>query len=143
MNILLIQPPIIINRGEVFGVTPPLGFAYLASIAEKNGHNVKILDYTWLDCKTCLCLKLAIFNSIVKDGLCCKPHASSMWNCRIGEISGLTNDQLGVVLFEDQQKSNCEISGIISLIYVKQVYNTLDGYMLFVACDLPLWINRR
>ena len=44
MNILLIQPPITIKHGEVFGVTQPLGLAYLASVAEQNGHNVKILD---------------------------------------------------------------------------------------------------
>ena len=44
MNILLIQPPITIAKGEAFGVTPPLGLAYLASVAEKNGHHVRIID---------------------------------------------------------------------------------------------------
>lgn len=44
MNILLIQPAITVKRGEVFGVTPPLSLAYLAAIAEKSGHTVKVID---------------------------------------------------------------------------------------------------
>ena len=44
MKILLIQPPITVSKNEIFGVTPPLGLAYLASVAEQSGHNVKILD---------------------------------------------------------------------------------------------------
>jgi len=44
MNILLIQPPITLKKNEAFAVTPPLGLAYLAAVAEKNGHHVTILD---------------------------------------------------------------------------------------------------
>jgi anaerobic magnesium-protoporphyrin IX monomethyl ester cyclase len=44
LKILLIQPPITIKRSEVFGVTPPLSLAYLAAVAEQDGHHVKILD---------------------------------------------------------------------------------------------------
>jgi len=44
MKILLMQPPMTLKKSEIFGITPPLGLAYLASIAEQNDHNVKILD---------------------------------------------------------------------------------------------------
>jgi|WetSurMetagenome_2_1015567.scaffolds.fasta_scaffold66219_2 anaerobic magnesium-protoporphyrin IX monomethyl ester cyclase len=44
MNILLIQPPMTISKTEVFGVTPPLGLAYLAAVVEQDGHRTRILD---------------------------------------------------------------------------------------------------
>lgn len=44
MNVLLIQPPITVTKGEIFGITPQLGLAYLASVAEQDGQHVKILD---------------------------------------------------------------------------------------------------
>lgn len=44
LNILLVQPPITVSKGEIFGVIPPLGLAYLASVAEQDSHHVRILD---------------------------------------------------------------------------------------------------
>ncbi len=44
MKILLVQPPVTVKANEVFAVTPPLGLAYLAAVAEQSGHSVKILD---------------------------------------------------------------------------------------------------
>lgn len=45
MKILLISPPTISAIKHVVGVTgPPLGLAYLASIARERGHVVKIID---------------------------------------------------------------------------------------------------
>lgn len=44
MRILLIYPPTSALRGESVGAVPPLGLAYLASVVEKQGHTVKILD---------------------------------------------------------------------------------------------------
>lgn len=44
MRILLIYPPTTVLQDETVGVVPPLGLAYLAAMAEKEGHTVKILD---------------------------------------------------------------------------------------------------
>ena len=44
MKILLIYPPLTTKRNEALAVTPPLGLAYLAAVAEQMGHEVKILD---------------------------------------------------------------------------------------------------
>jgi magnesium-protoporphyrin IX monomethyl ester (oxidative) cyclase len=44
MRVLLIQPPLTVKENEVIAVTPPLGLAYLGSVAEQLGHKVKILD---------------------------------------------------------------------------------------------------
>ena len=44
MKVLLVLPPIIVKKHEAYGVTPPLGIAYLAAKAEQKGHEVKVLD---------------------------------------------------------------------------------------------------
>ncbi|MCX6347995.1 MAG: radical SAM protein [Candidatus Aureabacteria bacterium] len=54
MNVLLINPPFDPEDsvGEsasvrfVINITPPLGLAYLAAVLEKDGHRVRIVDYT-------------------------------------------------------------------------------------------------
>ena len=44
MKILLILPPLMVQEREQYGVTPPLGLAYLAAVLEKNGYEVGLLD---------------------------------------------------------------------------------------------------
>lgn len=44
MKIMLILPPLIVQKKEQYGVTPPLGIAYLAAMLEKNNHEVILLD---------------------------------------------------------------------------------------------------
>ncbi|MCZ7384122.1 MAG: radical SAM protein [Candidatus Methanoperedens sp.] len=44
MKIMLILPPLMVKENELFGVTPPLGIAYLASVLEKNSYEVSLLD---------------------------------------------------------------------------------------------------
>lgn len=54
MNVLLINPPFDPEEsvGEsasvrfVLNITPPLGLAYLAAVLERDGHRVKVIDYT-------------------------------------------------------------------------------------------------
>lgn len=43
-RILLIEPPVIIGRGEFHQCLPPLGLLYIASYLRALGHTVKILD---------------------------------------------------------------------------------------------------
>jgi phosphonoacetaldehyde methylase len=44
MKILLINPPNTYNYGDDFAVTFPLGLAYLAAVAERNGHETVVVD---------------------------------------------------------------------------------------------------
>jgi len=44
MKIMLILPPMKIQKKEHYGVTPPLGIAYLAAVLEKSAHEVRLLD---------------------------------------------------------------------------------------------------
>ncbi len=44
MKIMLILPPLIVQEKEQYGVTPPLGIAYLAAMLEKHGYEVSVLD---------------------------------------------------------------------------------------------------
>jgi len=44
MKIMLILPPLIVQKKEQYGVTPPLGIAYLAAVLEKQGYEVSLLD---------------------------------------------------------------------------------------------------
>lgn len=44
MKIMLILPPLMVKEKGLYGVTPPLGIAYLASVLEMNGHTVRLLD---------------------------------------------------------------------------------------------------
>lgn len=44
MKIMLILPPLIVQEKEQYGVTPPLGIAYIASVLKKNGYEVILLD---------------------------------------------------------------------------------------------------
>ncbi|MCK4268651.1 MAG: cobalamin-dependent protein [Actinomycetia bacterium] len=43
-KVLLIQPPYTIHKADPKGCQPPLGLAYLASVLENSGFEVKILD---------------------------------------------------------------------------------------------------
>ncbi len=44
MKIMLILPPLLVKEEGLYGITPPLGIAYLASVLEKKGHTVHLLD---------------------------------------------------------------------------------------------------
>lgn len=44
MKLLLIQPPMVLNKNEIPQVSPPLGLAYIASVLRNHGHEVKIYD---------------------------------------------------------------------------------------------------
>ncbi|MFA4955765.1 MAG: radical SAM protein [Candidatus Methanoperedens sp.] len=44
MKIMLILPPLMVKDKGLYGVTPPLGIAYLASVLEKSGNTVQLLD---------------------------------------------------------------------------------------------------
>ena len=44
MKILLIQPPMELHPNEDLSIVPPLGILYIASVLERNGYQVNILD---------------------------------------------------------------------------------------------------
>lgn len=44
MRVLLIQPPVILNKNEIPQFGHPLGLAYIAAFLRKNGHTVEIFD---------------------------------------------------------------------------------------------------
>lgn len=44
MKIMLVLPPLLVKEKELYGVTPPLGIAYLAAVLEKNSYEVCLLD---------------------------------------------------------------------------------------------------
>lgn len=57
MKILLINPAIEVQAGEVINIIAPLGLAYIAAVLEKSRHQVKILDFPALSWKNPLKLK--------------------------------------------------------------------------------------
>jgi len=44
MKITLVQPSMKVGRREFYGVAPPLGLCYIASVLERSGHRVEIID---------------------------------------------------------------------------------------------------
>ena len=83
MNVLLIQPPITITKGEVLGITQPLGLAYLASVIEQNGHHVEILD-TIVEGYNFRCYE----NGLIRIGL--------KWNSIQKEVERFHPDLVGI-----------------------------------------------
>jgi len=57
MKVLLINPALELQSGEVINIIAPLGLAYIAAVLEKDKHQVKILDLPALSWKNPLKIK--------------------------------------------------------------------------------------
>lgn len=57
MKVLLINPAIEVQAGEVINIIAPLGLAYIAAVLEKNRNRVKILDFPALSWKNPIKIK--------------------------------------------------------------------------------------
>lgn len=49
MRVLLVQPPIVLNKNEIPQFSPPLGLAYIASVLREQGYTIEIFDSVILE----------------------------------------------------------------------------------------------
>jgi len=82
MRVLLVQPPMILNKNEIPKFSPPLGLAYIASVLRKHGHTVNIID------------------SVIQEphgyNLGENIHLGADWDTITGQISSYNPDIVGI-----------------------------------------------
>lgn len=113
MRVLLVQPPIILNRNEIRQISPPLGLAYIAAVLRQHGHEVRILDSVILEPRG---HKTGPFI-----------HIGLPWETIKDEISSHRPDIVGISsMFSCQAASMHQLALIVKSVY-KDIFTVVGG----------------